>query len=179
MKSPPRILNYVPLQQTRLIHDIRGCVPIEFKWVAPQKRRERARTHPPFSCSHLPACSCLCNPAAFPLIILPADPCLMAVSGLQHHELFVLFNMTIKNDYKWSVWFQTESSKRLWCWLSYRRHPALLQLPLCSPLICPQGFRSDASSRKAPLWQWRAALCRAAGSQWSRISLLEVVSCFQ
>ena len=100
-------------------------------WVAPQKGAgRRVCTHPPLSRSHLPAYACLWNPAAFPPIILPADPCLMAVSGLQHHQLSdccTLCSLTwqLKTIYKRSFQFQIESSKRLQCSLQHQKHPAI------------------------------------------------------
>lgn len=140
MKNPPKILSCVSLQWTKLMHDVRGCVAIEFTWVAPpEESRERACTCSPLSHSHLPACTCLCNPAASPPIILSTDPCLMVVSGLQHHQLSdccTLCTLTrqLKMIYKWSFQFQIESSKRLWCSLWYQRHPS--NLGSCCLCIC-------------------------------------------
>lgn len=103
VKNPSRILSCVPLQWTKLIHDIRGCVATEFTWAAPQKGAERG--HALALLSHAP--TCLPAPAYVTLHLFSYYPaCWSMPDGsvrpptpralwLLHS---VLFNMTIKND---------------------------------------------------------------------------------
>lgn len=133
---------------------------------SPEESREKACTHPPLSDSHLTACACLCNPAASAPIILSADPCLMVVSGLQHHQLSdccALCTLTwqLKMIYKWSFQFQIESSKRLWCSLWCRgRSSTLAAAAFAFTASVPSGFYLGYLFLKGCFIR---ALCRAGG----------------
>lgn len=142
--------------------------------------RERACTCSPLSCSHLPSYACLCNPAAFLLIILPADPCLMVVSGLQHHEFSdccSLYSLTwqLKMIYKWLFQFQIESSKRLQCLLWYQRRPAISAAAFAVTACLSLGFYTGCLLSTGC---FVTALCRAWGVIGT-VSLLETVAYFQ
>lgn len=131
---------------------------------SPEGTGERARAHPPLLLSYLPACACLCKPAAFPPIILTADPCLMAMSGLQHHDFSdccTLCSLTwqLKMIYKWSFRFQIESSKRLWYLPWYQRNPAISAAVAFAFTVClSPGFYIRCLSSKDCFVR---ALCRA------------------
>lgn len=143
----------------------RLCCHWAHRSCSPEESSERVCTCPPLSHSHLPACACFCNPAASP-IILSADPCLMVVSSLQHHQLSdccTLCTLTwqLKMIYKWSFQFQIESSKRLWCSLWYQRHPSILAAAAFAfAASVSLGFHLGYLLSKGCFFR---ALCRAGG----------------